>query len=123
MSNNIREIIADSPLAAETKKVLSQWVQYRIGEGETYNRTKIDALIAAAAMGEKEYGAMAVVSIVSDCIVNNGKILFWDRLSRFPKQTAAEQETNVSSIAVSRETYEYTKDVYKLVSGREWHEH
>lgn len=110
----IRELINSSAAAAETKRVLLKWVEYRMNEGDAFNRVQVEALILAAETAESEYGKMAVVSVVSDCIMRGNKILFWDRLSRFKKLDENEKAETVKTI--SREHKESDLERMK----REW---
>ena len=88
----IRETIQSAAAAAETKKALLQWVQYRMDEGDKFRRSQIEALITTAEAAESEYGKLAVVAIICDCIISGNKYLFWDRITRFPKLEATREE-------------------------------
>ena len=88
----IRSLITCSALAPPTQNALIKWAQYRLNEGDGYNKTRIDALITAAEAAEREYGPMAVVSVVCGCICEGLGKVYWDRLGDFKKAERNDSE-------------------------------
>lgn len=115
MGNNksIREYIADSNLSETARNAVIDWVVYRRRYGQKFTAGEINELLSQAEKAESEYGAGEVEKFINISIGDEYRELCWDRLTRIARLGARE-------MSVSRETYEYTKHVYKLVSGKEW---
>lgn len=82
----ISQMIDGSALSGKTKEAVKSWIQYRRNGGQAFNASSVNALVDCAIRNEQDYGAEAVCNLISECMSNTYKAIYWDRLDKLPKQ-------------------------------------
>lgn len=109
----ISEFIDNSALSAQTKTAVSKWCRYRIGYGQRFSAADMRELLEQAERNEAEYGSDAIAALVDTCIEKNYRELYFEKLCRIVRPPV--------NYGLTKEIFEYTKEVYRMVSGKEWY--
>lgn len=74
----IEQYSFSEPLASGVRK----WLKYKAERRDSYKDTGLKALLSRIDNKAKEYGDIAVIELIDECMSNGWKGLIWDKLER-----------------------------------------
>lgn len=76
LENLIVDFIISEPLFQKMK----EWLVYKSEKKQSYKETGLKTLLKQVSEKEQEYGSIAVMDLIDDCMARNYSGIIWDRL-------------------------------------------
>lgn len=73
-------LLVDFSISEPLVEKLREWLTYKAEKKQTYKETGLKTLLKQVAAKEQEYGSMAVMDLIDDCMARNYSGIIWDRL-------------------------------------------
>ena len=76
----LERLIVDFTISEPLVEKMQEWVTYKSERKQTYKETGLRTLLKQVATKEQEYGSVAVMDLIDDCMARNYSGIIWDRL-------------------------------------------
>lgn len=89
-SNELLNILladfTDFTISEPLKEKMSEWLVYKTEKKQSYKETGLKTLLKKVANKEQEYGSIAVMDLIDECMERNYSGIIWDRLKNTEPQ-------------------------------------
>ena len=84
----LERLLFDFTISEPLAEKMSEWLIYKTEKKQSYKETGLKTLLKKVETKEQEYGSLAVIDLIDECMERNYSGIIWDRLKNTePKKT------------------------------------
>lgn len=82
MAQIFDRLICDFSISEPLKEKISEWLTYKAEKKQPYKETGLKSLLRKIESKEQEFGSVAIIDLIDECMSRNYQGIIWDRLQR-----------------------------------------
>lgn len=75
-------VICDFAISEPLREKIGEWLTYKTEKKQSYKETGLKSLLRQIERREQEFGSIAVIELIDDCMARNYQGIIWDKLQK-----------------------------------------